>query len=127
MQVSKMLLAVAGVSVVGLAAAPAFAHDSFAMFDNQKNVTLDGTVKDFQWTNPHSWVQLMAKDASGKEVEWSIEGGSPNGLSRSGWKRTSLKPGDKAQVVIHPLKDGTNGGSLVSVTVNGVQIGGSRS
>jgi len=65
--------------------------------------------------------------ATGKEVEWSIEGGSPNGLSRSGWKRTSLKPGDKATVVIHPLKDGTNGGSLATVTVNGVQIGGARS
>jgi hypothetical protein len=88
---------------------------------------LDGTIKEFQWTNPHSWIQIMAKDASGKEVEYSIEGGSPNGLSRAGWKRTSLKPGDKAQLVMHPLKDGTNGGSLVTVTVNGVQIGGARS
>jgi len=71
-------------------------------------------------------VQIVVKDPSGKEVEWSIEGGSPNGLSRNGWKRTSLKPGDKAIVVIHPLKDGTNGGSLVTVTVNGVQIGNAR-
>ncbi len=126
MQISKTMLALAGVSVVTLAGAPALAHHSFAMFDNQKNTTLDGTVKDFQWTNPHSWIQLMVKDASGKEVEWSIEGGSPNGLSRNGWKRTSLKPGDKATVVIHPLKDGTNGGSLVTVTVNGVQIGNAR-
>ena len=127
MQVSKMMLALAGVAVVSLAAAPAFAHHSFAMFDNQKNVTLDGTVKEFQWTNPHSWIQLVVKDpATGKEVEYSIEGGSPNGLSRGGWKRTSLKPGDKATVVIHPLKDGTNGGSLVTVTVNGQQIGGAR-
>ena len=110
-----------------LAAAPAFAHHSFAMFDRQKEVTLKGTVKEFQWTNPHSWIQLVVKDASGKEVEYSIEGGSPNGLSRAGWKRTSLKPGDKATVVIHPLKDGTNGGSLVTVSVNGVQIGGARS
>ena len=127
MQVSKKMLALAGVAVVSLAAAPAFAHHSFAMFDNQKNVTLDGTIKEFQWTNPHSWIQIMAKDASGKEVEYSIEGGSPNGLSRAGWKRTSLKPGDKAVLVMHPLKDGTNGGSLVTVTVNGVQIGGARS
>ena len=128
MQVSKMMLALAGVAAVSLtAAAPASAHHSFAMFDNQKNVTLEGTVKEFQWTNPHSWIQLVVKDASGKDVEYSIEGGSPNGLSRSGWKRTSLKPGDKAVAVIHPLKDGTNGGSLVSVSVNGVQIGGARS
>ncbi len=126
MQVSKTALALAGVAVVSLAAPPAFAHHSFAMFDAQKNLTLDGTVKDFQWTNPHSWVQLLVKDASGKEVEWSIEGGSPNGLSRNGWKRTSLKPGDKATVVIHPLKDGTNGGSLVTVMVNGQLIGNAR-
>ena len=128
MQVSKKMLALAGVAMVSLAAAaPASAHHSFAMFDNAKNTTLEGTIKEFQWTNSHSWIQIMVKDASGKEVEYSIEGGSPNGLSRSGWKRTSLKPGDKATVVIHPLKDGTNGGSLVTVSVNGVQIGGARS
>ena len=126
MQVSKKMLALAGVAVMSLSGAPAFAHHSFAMFDNAKNTTLEGTIKEFQWTNPHSWIQIMVKDASGKEVEWSIEGGSPNGLSRGGWKRTSLKPGDKATVVIHPLKDGTNGGSLVTVTVNGQQLGGAR-
>jgi hypothetical protein len=127
MQVSKSMLAIAGVAAISMGVAPAFAHHSFAMFDNQKNLVLDGTVKEFQWTNPHSWVQLVVKDASGKDVEWSIEGGSPNGLSRSGWKRTSLKPGDKAQITIHPLKDGTNGGSLVTVVVNGAPIGGARS
>ncbi len=127
MQVSKKMLALAGFATVALAAAPAFAHHSFAMFDSQKNLTLDGTIKEFQWTNPHSWIQIMVKDASGKEVEWSIEGGSPNGLARQGWKRTSLKPGDKAVAVVHPLKDGTAGGSLVTVTVGGVQVGGARS
>jgi Family of unknown function (DUF6152) len=120
-------LALAGVAAVSLVGPPAFAHHSFAMFDNQKTLTLDGTVKDFQWTNPHSWIQLVVIDTSGKEVEWSIEGGSPNSLSRSGWKRTSLKLGDKVVAIIHPLQDGTSGGSLVSVSVNGVQIGGARS
>ncbi len=100
-----------------------FAHHSFAMFDNQKSLDLEGTIKEFQWTNPHSWIQLIVKDPSGKDVEWSIEGGSPNGLGRSGWTRMSLKPGDKATIVIHPLKDGTPGGSLMSATVNGLQIG----
>ena len=100
-----------------------FAHHSFAMFDNQKSLDLEGTIKEFQWTNPHSWIQLIVKDPSGKDVEWSIEGGSPNGLGRSGWTRMSLKPGDKATIVIHPLKDGTPGGSLTSATVNGLQIG----
>ena len=123
MQVAKKAMVLAGVASMSMAAVPAFAHHSFAMFDNNKSVTLEGTVKEFQWTNPHSWVQVMVKDASGKDVEWSVEGGSPNGLARQGWKRTSMKPGDKISVVIHPLKDGTAGGSLVSATVNGEKIG----
>lgn len=80
----------------------------------------EGAAKAFQWTNPHTWVE---KDPSGKEVEWSGEGDSPNGLVHEGWSRQSLKPGDKATIVVHPLKDGTNGGSLVSAKVNGQLIG----
>jgi hypothetical protein len=114
----------AAAALAAAVAAPASAHHSFAMFDNQKQMTLEGTIKEFQWTNPHTWIQVMVKDKSGKDVEWSIEGGSPNGLSRNGWKRTSLKPGDKATVIIHPLKDGSNGGSLMTVSVNGQKIGG---
>jgi hypothetical protein len=122
-QTSKMTRVAA--VVLALGAVPAAAHHSFAIFDNQKNVTVEGTVKEFQWTNPHSWVQLLVTDpTTGKQVEWSIEGASPNALSRQGWKRTSLKPGDKAAIVIHPLKDGTTGGSLVSATVDGVRVGG---
>jgi hypothetical protein len=101
-------------------ASVASAHHSFAMFDNTKEVTLEGTLKELQWTNPHIWVQVMAKDpASGKEVEWSIEGGSPNNLARKGWSRNVMKAGDKITIVIHPLKNGDNGGSLMKVTVNG--------
>ena len=71
-----------------VASATALAHHSAAMFDDSRVVELKGVVKELQWTNPHIWVQVMAKDpASGKEVEWSIEGGSPNGLSRRGWTR----------------------------------------
>jgi hypothetical protein len=114
------------VPLIAIIAASASAHHSFAMFDNQKEMTLEGTIKEFQWTNPHTWTQVMVKDASGKEVEWSIEGGSPNSLSRNGWKRTSIRPGDKAVVVIHPLKDGSPGGSLMSISVNGEKVGGQR-
>jgi hypothetical protein len=98
----------------------ASAHHSFAMFDNSQEKTLTGTVKELQWTNPHIWVQVMVPDPStGKEVEWSIEGGSPNNLKRRGWTRDVMKPGDQIVIVIHPLKNGDNGGSLVKVTVNG--------
>jgi hypothetical protein len=114
---------IAGMITAVLTAAPAFAHHSFAMFDNAKSLTLDGTIKEFQWSNPHCWVQLLVTAPSGEEVEWSLEGTSLNRFARLGWTRTTLKPGDKATVVIHPLKDGTSGGALVTVTVNGKVIG----
>ena len=120
---TKTLAALAAaVGAIGIAA-PALAHHSTAMFDTNREVTLDGTVKEFQWTNPHTWVQLLVKDSSGKEVEWSIEGSSPNNLSRFGWTRNSLKSGDRVQAVVHPLKDGSIGGSLVKITVNGQVVG----
>jgi hypothetical protein len=115
-------LVMAGLAAGAALSTPAFAHHSFAMFDNQKNLVLEGTIKEFQWTNPHSWIQVVVKDSAGKSVEWSIEGGSPNGLARSGWKRTSIKAGDKAVITIHPLKDGSPGGSLAEITVNGQKL-----
>jgi hypothetical protein len=110
-----------------LAGATAGAHHSFATFDQTKETTLVGTIKEVQWTNPHIWVQVLVKNAgTGEVVEWSIEGGSPNGLSRQGWKRSTLNAGDPVEMVIHPLKDGSNGGSLVRVSVNGKVVGTPR-
>ena len=100
------------------------AHHSFAMFDAAKEKTLEGTVKEFQWTNPHAWIQLMVTDPAGKVTEWSIECGSPNGLKRQGWRAAALKKGDKVTAVIHPLKSGESGGSLVIVTLaDGTTLG----
>ena len=107
-------------------AGPALAHHAFAMFDTNRELMLEGTVKEFQWTNPHTWVQLLVKDSGGKEVEWSIEGSSPNNLARFGWTRNSLKSGDHVQAVVHPLKDGSIGGSLVKITVNGQVVGAAK-
>ncbi len=90
---------------------PAAAHHSFSMFDTSKEVTLDGTVRDFQWTNPHSFVQFTVPE-NGQDVEYSIEGQSPNGLARHGWTHHSIKAGDRMTIVINPLKDGTRGGSF---------------
>jgi hypothetical protein len=102
----------------------AYAHHSFAMFDQVNQKTLAGTVKEVQWTNPHIWVQLLVRDpASGQVVEWSIEGASPNALMRQGWKRDSIKAGDQVEIVIHPLKNGDNGGSLMRVSVDGKPVG----
>ena len=100
-------------------AGPASAHHTFAMFDLTKVVTLSGTLKDFQWTNPHVWVELVVPDASGGTTEWNIEGGSPNALVRKGWKLSALKIGSKVTVTIHPLKTGVHGGSLLTITPDG--------
>jgi hypothetical protein len=118
------LLALAGAAAV-MAAGPAFAHHSGAMFDANKEVTLQGTVKDFQWTNPHSWIQLNVPAVDGKVTEWSIEWGGVSGLYKQGVRKTSLKPGDKVTVVVNPLKNGNAGGMARKITdADGKQIGG---
>ena len=99
-------------AALAIVAAPAWAHHSFAMFDMSKQVVLEGTVKEFQWTAPHSWVQLMVPGPDGKEVEWSIEWRSPNQLLRTGVKKTVFKPGDKVAITINPMRNGAPGGSL---------------
>jgi hypothetical protein len=87
-------------------------HHSAAMFDDSKVVELKGTVKELQWTNPHVWLQI-AVDENGARKEWSVEAGSPNTLSRNGWRSTSFKPGDTVTVRVNPMKDGTAAGNFV--------------
>jgi hypothetical protein len=103
------------VLVLGAAASQAGAHHSTAMFDARKEVVLNGTVKQFQYTNPHSWIQVMVPGEGGQLVEWSIETSAPIVLLRAGIKPTALQPGEKVTVRAHPLKDGAPGGSLIDV------------
>ena len=111
--------------VLAVIALPVSAHHSFAMFDDTKEVTLKGTVREFQWTNPHSWVHVEVIGADGETEVWAVEMLSPNVLGRMGWKRNSLKPGDEVTVVIHPVRTGAKGGNMVSIQdKNGVPIGG---
>jgi hypothetical protein len=117
------MIALAGVAA-GLLAAPAFGHHSFAMFDASTTVEYEGTVKEFQWTNPHSWLQVMVEDEAGEAVEWSLEMGSPGGLARNGWRPRTVVPGDEVTVTLHPLKDGSPGGQLLTVRLpNGELMG----
>jgi hypothetical protein len=102
--------------VVALGSQGAAAHHSFAAFDRERNVILTGTVKEFQWTNPHAWIQVLVP-AGEQQQEWSIEAGSPNMMTRQGWKSRTLKPGDKIALVMHPMLSGAPVGSLVSVTL----------
>ncbi|HET6554683.1 MAG TPA: DUF6152 family protein [Dyella sp.] len=110
--------------LVSAASVRAFAHHSFAMFDMQQSLTIEGTVKDYQWTNPHVWIDLLVADpATHQPVLWSVEANSIAVQSRMGWTRHSLHAGDMTTLVIHPLRKGTNGGSLMSGSVNGKPIG----
>jgi hypothetical protein len=95
---------------------PVAAHHSGAMFDDKSSITLSGTVKEFQWTNPHCWIQVLVPDAQGGSGEWSVEMGAPFELFRSGLRPRTLKAGDKITVVVHPMRDGTRAGLFVSAT-----------
>jgi hypothetical protein len=100
------------------AAAPVRAHHSPAAFEAQKTVTLTGTVKEFRWQNPHTWIEIMVPNEKGQEVLWAIELTSPTYLVRAGWKSTTLKAGDKVTVVGRPLKSGEPGSAIfTSVTL----------
>jgi hypothetical protein len=105
--------------VLALMGNPAFAHHSRSMFDQTKQITLVGTVKEFQWTNPHCWIQVLVPDTgnpSADPVEWGIEMGAPVELMRKGWKPGSLNPSDQVTIVVNPLRDGQHGGLVLSVT-----------
>lgn len=105
----------AAFAALALGAPAADAHHSFAMFDFQKVVTLEGTVKRFQWANPHVFIDVQTSGESGASV-WSVELSSPSHLVRNGWKPTSLKTGDPIRILFHPLRDGQRGGTYISAT-----------
>jgi hypothetical protein len=107
----KLVFAIAA-AAVPVFAAPAVAHHSFAMFDNTKNISLTGTVKEFEWVNPHSWIHLMVKNDAGVTEEWAFEMGSPGQLASGGIKADTIKTGEIITVTARPMKDGSHGGSV---------------
>jgi Family of unknown function (DUF6152) len=106
----------AGLSLL-LVTVPLSAHHSFTMFDMSKQKTLTGNVTDFQWSNPHVYIEIDVPEEGGPVTHWSIEMGSPSILMQSGWKFSSIKKGDKITVVINPLKNGQLGGFLNKATL----------
>lgn len=98
-------------------ASSAWAHHSFAMFDLDKQVTLEGAVKDVQWANPHVWLEVDVADGNGATTKWSFEMGTTGMLTRAGWKSSTLKIGDRVKVVCNPLRSGDPSGRLVTVTL----------
>ena len=112
-------------AALGLGSAGAVsAHHSGAMFDSAKTVTLKGKVKQFQWTNPHCYIQVVVEDENGKAVEWSVEMGAPMYLYARGWRPSTLKPGSEISVTLNPLRNGRPGGVVLGVNdASGNQIG----
>ena len=100
---------------ISLLTVPALAHHSFAMFDIEQTVEISGTVKELQWTNPHSWLQVMVADDAGKMVEYSLEMSSPGRMALNGWTPRTVVPGDAVTVTLHPLRDGTPGGQFITI------------
>lgn len=107
--------------IVGAALAicttPVSTHHSFAMFDMQKTVTLKGTVKEFQWISPHAWIVMTTPVPGGEPKQWAIELSSPRTLARTGFTPRTLRPGMNISVDMHPLKDGSPGGTGVGLTL----------
>jgi hypothetical protein len=99
---------------MGLAVLPAAAHHSFAMFDQKKVMTLEGVVHEFQWTNPHAFIELDVESGA-RTQRWAIELNSPNNLTRQGWRRTSLRAGERITVRIAPLRSGQTGGLFLDL------------
>ena len=110
-RVRQSLLAALGVAAL---AVPAAAHHSYSMFDMQKTVVLEAEVVRFKWQNPHAFIEADVTGRGGTE-RWAIEMTSPNNLAQEGWRRTSLKPGDRVRIWVHPLRSGARGASYAGV------------
>lgn len=95
----------------------AAAHHSFALFDQTVKITLEGTIKSFVWTNPHSLIYLDVKNADGTMDTWQLAMNSPNNLRRQGWRKDTLKEGQQVTIVLHPLRDGSKGGLFLAATL----------
>lgn len=111
------------VPVLIAAAIPAAAHHSYSMFDMSKKVVLEATVARFKWQNPHAFIDVDVV-ARGRTERWAIEMTSPNNLVQSGWKRTSLRPGDRVKIYVHRLRSGARGGAYAGIVLaNGSTLG----
>jgi hypothetical protein len=111
--VSVKVVSLTAIAMVACAA-PALAHHSFAMFDAEKTVTLQGTVTEFKWANPHAWLRVMVSDGStGRPASWAIELNSPARLTAMGIRADYVKAGDTVSVTFHPMRDGTRRGQFI--------------
>jgi Family of unknown function (DUF6152) len=113
----KALLAGLACAFVLVASGPALAHHSAAGVDQTRTVTIVGTLKEFKWANPHSWMDIDVTDDAGQTKQWSVEMTAPAYLARAGWTSKTVKPGDKVTVTVRPMKNGDPGGLFVNITL----------
>ncbi len=120
----KRSIAVLAASALLVPALVAFAHHSDAMFNREQVRELSGVIKEFQFTNPHTWVQLDVVGDDGKTVEWSLEWGSPNQLGRQGIRPSTFAAGTEVTIRTNPMRDGTAGGAFIGARFpDGTTIG----
>ena len=113
---SLKLLSFAAVTTVAVAL-PAWAHHADVMYERDKTLNVAGTVKEFTFMNPHSWLYVTVTEANGQSKLWALESSSTASLLRRGWTRETVKPGDAIKATFRPMRDGSPGGALESVTL----------
>ena len=114
---TRIILSIALLAALPLGDTRAYAHHSNVAFAVETVLTATGTVKEWQWSNPHTWLIVDVDDGKGGKVEWAMEGRAPGVLLRAGWSRSVLKPGDKVTVHYSPSKDGSKVGMIARVTL----------
>ena len=120
----RALFIAAVAALAPAAAVPAFAHHSYAEFDTDAKKTISGTVKEFQWTNPHSWLLVNVPDGKGATEQWAVELSSVSLLASRGWRPKTVVPGDKVEVTFHPMRNGMKAGSYMAIKLpNGKTMG----
>jgi hypothetical protein len=113
----KFAIALVCAFLFAIATIPAFAHHGTAGYDLDKVVTVKGTVDDFEWSNPHAVVRIMAKNDKGESEVWTIELGAPGIMARGGWSKNSMKAGDEVVAETHPAKNGATSGLSATSTI----------
>jgi hypothetical protein len=110
------ITALSAIAAMLLCAIPVMSHHSNSAYEVEKVVTITGIVKEWKWSNPHTWLYLTVDDQKGGKTEWAVEGRAPGVLGRIGWDRFILKPGEKVTVHMSPAKDGSHVGIIARVT-----------
>ena len=110
----KLTVAAAVATGMLLFIQPVIAHHSGVEFDSNKTIEITGTIKEFQFKNPHTWIQVLVDDGKGQQVEWSLEWGAPNSLGRQGYRPSTFPPGAKVTMRLRPMRNGSPSGALVA-------------